>query len=100
SREELFESIQKNTTEKGVASVLLPAQEFKDWEKIVHRNHWQFSGILNIIPVAGQKPNRIISLSTKDSAELPSEEDVIIRYQSGAYTPEFIHLLKPFYLKF
>lgn len=98
--EELFEVIQKNIADNGKASVLLPAQEFKEWEKTVRKNRWHFSGILNIIPVDGQKPNRIVSLCGANTFKETSEEDLIIRYRTGDYTPEFIHLLRPFYLKF
>ncbi|RYZ28941.1 MAG: methyltransferase domain-containing protein [Sphingobacteriales bacterium] len=82
----------------GKLSVLLPWTEHQDWESLVKKHGWCLNQTLQVIPKPGSAPNRVVSLCGPDGS-LSLEEDLLIRDRTGSYTPEFINLLRPFYLK-
>ncbi|HRO42186.1 MAG TPA: methyltransferase [Flavipsychrobacter sp.] len=96
---DLFHAIVQSLSPTGYASVLLPAMEHKEWSKLLEANNWQIFHELNIVPRVKEKPNRVISLCSSSPTNMELTEDLIIRNSTNEYTPEFTHLLKPFYLK-
>jgi tRNA1Val (adenine37-N6)-methyltransferase len=95
---ELFEVIRNNLSETGYVSILFPMAEHTQWKTIVEKNGWSIYHYLNIQPKPGSAPNRIVSLCAPNTMQLTQSEDLLIRDNAGQYTPEFIHLLRPFYL--
>jgi tRNA1Val (adenine37-N6)-methyltransferase len=94
---ELFQLLTNNLAPDGYASVLLPATEHQHWAKLLHSHNWHILHQLDIVPRVGQPPNRVVSLCAPEP-RMPQQEALIIRDHAGQYTPEFVHLLKPFYL--
>ncbi len=98
SQADLFGCIDRNLSGSGSASVLLPVTESGHWQQLLHQNGWYTLNQLRIIPRPGASANRIVHICSRIPAD-PQEEDLLIRERSGAYTPEFTNLLRPFYLK-
>jgi tRNA1Val (adenine37-N6)-methyltransferase len=99
SLEELFTIIESNLSEEGYASVLLPVAEHGLWAALVETKGWKIFHQLNIIPRIGSAANRVVSLCSADMHKLELVEDLIIRNRKDEYTPEFVELLRPFYLR-
>jgi tRNA1Val (adenine37-N6)-methyltransferase len=98
SFQELFEVIKNNLAEGGCASVMLPPVEHAQWSKIIQENGWNIYHQLNIQPRVGSPANRVVSLCRAGSTGSFISEDLVIKDKADHYTPEFIHLLRPFYL--
>jgi tRNA1Val (adenine37-N6)-methyltransferase len=96
---ELFNAIEDNLAEDGYASVLLPVVEHKLWQELVRLKGWKIFHQLNIIPRVGSAANRMVSLCSADIHKQELVEDLIIRNKKDEYTPEFVELLRPFYLR-
>lgn len=99
SFDDLFHVISNNLGEDGYASILLPVAEHMLWKQIVEKNNWTIFHRLNIIPRVGLPANRVVSLCSAKATRSELFEDLIIRDSTNSYTPEFINLMQPFYLK-
>jgi len=97
----LLVSFDRLLSARGVASLLLPAAEHRLWSGLLYSSGWEIFHELHIVPAVGKPANRIVSLCRRRSgtAALPFAEELLIRDRSGAFTPEFTSLLRPFYLK-
>jgi tRNA1Val (adenine37-N6)-methyltransferase len=96
---ELFDALKANLADVGYSSILLPTAEHQLWREIVEKNGWKIFHQLNIVPRVGEQPNRVVSLCGADTDKDIMVEDLVIRDKVDGYTPEFVNLLKPFYLK-
>jgi tRNA1Val (adenine37-N6)-methyltransferase len=96
---QLFSCIERNVGPYGYASIMLPPAEQRQWKLLLQNNNWSIFQQLNIVPTINASANRVVSLCRREPKLSPSEEDLLIRDKSGSYTPEFINLLRPFYLK-
>jgi len=97
SYQDLFIAIQNHLQQGGLASVLLPVTEHQQWEELLRNNGWSVAYKLNVIPVAGRQPNRIVSLCCEGQGTL-QQEDLVIRKQGNEYSDTFKELLRPYYL--
>lgn len=97
--EDLVSALQQLLVEDGYASILLPYAEHLIWEELLNKNGWSVFHKLNIVPVSGYEPNRVVSLCSKDDRPL-QEETLVIRKEGNEYTDAFKDLLRPFYLHF
>jgi tRNA1Val (adenine37-N6)-methyltransferase len=98
SFQELFEVIRDNLADGGYGSIMLPPPEHMQWSKIIQENGWKIYHELSVQPRIGSPTNRIVSLCGPIATRSYLSEDLIIKDKADHYTPEFIHLLRPFYL--
>lgn len=94
----LFNILKYNLKDNGLASVLLPMQEYEIWADILRENNWSVIERLHIYPSEGKSANRIVSICTKQKGIIPRDEHLAIRSKDGTYTNEFSHLMQPYYL--
>ncbi len=98
SCQDLFAVLKRNLADNGYAAVLLPVAEHVLWEELLSAQRWKIFHQLTVVPSIHKPANRIISLCSSDAALPLVREELVIREQTGCYTPEFTHLMKPFYL--
>ena len=98
SFQELFEVIRSNLADGGYASIMLPPVEHAQWSTIIQENGWKTYHELHVQPRVASPANRIVSLCSPIASRSFLEEQLIIKDKADHYTPEFIHLLRPFYL--
>lgn len=98
SQEDLFQALEVNLAPDGYASILLPVTEHGAWRQLLKDRNWKIFHELHIVPRSGLKPNRIVSLCSRNDLTFFQQEELLIRDSQNNYTPEFIHLLRPFYL--
>lgn len=94
---DLFEAIQKVLKPTGTASILLPAAEHAEWERIILSNGWNFSRVLKVYPKEHAAYNRVVSICTPRDTEC-TEEQLQIYDTAGKYTSQFTVLMKGYYL--
>lgn len=94
---ELFTVAERLLSASGYASILLPVAEHTGWEHIVATAGWHIVHKLYVLPQAGSKPNRIISIAGKHPQPLV-EETLQIR-DGNNYTEHFRELMRPYYLR-
>lgn len=99
SYDDLLMVLDRVLTQDGYASILLPAAEHEEWERILHQNNWYINQRLLIQPKENASPNRVVSLCSRNKNEEILEEKLVIYSGQNEYTPEATDLLKPFYLK-
>lgn len=95
--QQLFEIIQRNTTENGLASVLLPAQNYGEWLNIMSSSNWYVQQRLLIHPSVNKPENRVVAICSKATRE-ETTQHLHIREGSGSYTSQYKELMLPFYL--
>jgi len=98
SYNDLFDILHLHLAATGYASILLPVDEHFHWKALVESKGWHIRHELHVFPKGGTPANRIISLCSPVSTTNVVSENLIIRNPEGRYTPEFTHLLQPFYL--
>lgn len=94
----LFKILNDNLAANGLASVLLPVQEYEIWADILQENNWSVIERLHICPGEAKPANRIVSICTKQEGIAPKDEHLAIRSMNGAYTTEFNKLMQSYYL--
>lgn len=97
---DLFSFLKQNLHSFGIASILLPATEHKQWEALVLQQKWFFQSQLFICAKEGQEPNRIVSVCSRRFVGDVQKETLSIHHQDGNYTDGFKKLMRPFYLYF
>lgn len=96
--EALLSVLQRTLKPDGYASVLLPYQEHKLWEKLVLETGLHVFHRLLISP-SGKGFNRVVSLcGLKNFFPLQPDEVLQIYAEPQKYTQQFAELLSPFYL--
>lgn len=96
--ETLLAVLQRTLKQDGYASVLLPYQEHKLWEKLVSETGLHVFHRLLISP-SGKGFNRVVSLcGLKNFFPLQPDEVLQIYAEPQKYTQQFAELLAPFYL--
>ncbi|MCB0700636.1 MAG: methyltransferase [Chitinophagales bacterium] len=97
--DDLLSVVSDNLIESGVASVLLPAKEFQEFEPLLNEYGLYITGQLSIHPREGAKANRVVALLSNKRQDKVLQESLNIRQaNSDEYTQEFIELLQPYYL--
>lgn len=95
---DLLAVMQKALKPTGYASVLLPAAEHAEWERIIKINGWYISRLLKVYPKEGMACNRIVSISTPIETQR-TEDRLQIYTTAGNYTEQFTALMKDYYLR-
>ena len=95
---ELLQTLELSLEPEGIASLLLPPVEHQRWAELLDSEGWHIVSQLQIVPVSGRLPNRIISICSRSGNELQAEEQLVIREETGRYTEAFTSLMAPFYL--
>lgn len=96
--ETLLAVLQRTLRQDGYASVLLPYQEHKLWEKLVFETGLHVFHRLLISP-SGKGFNRVVSLcGSKNLFPLQPDEVLRIYAEPQKYTQQFAELLASFYL--
>lgn len=94
----LFNILNNCLNEVGMASVLLPYTEHKLWERLLQDNNWGVAIRLLIHPYEGKPANRVVSICSRNSSIICTEEHLYIRNRNGDYTDAFQQLMYPYYL--
>lgn len=100
SYEELFNAIDRNLTDNGLASVLLPCPETELWGKLVTENGWHIHQLLQIKDNDNAPIKRMVFLFGRMSPNIRQSQLLVIKKTDGAYTDIFKQLLGPYYLDF
>lgn len=95
--ENLITIIANLLTQNGCASILLPFEENKQWLNLCKNSGFFEIKRLEIKHNKDQNAKRIISIISRICTE-PIIETLVITANHSGYTPEFIQLLKDFYL--
>lgn len=83
--------------EEGVATVIFPATENGKWADLLERSGYYILEQLYVLPRVGSKYNRVISTCSRVEKPL-IDNTLAIKDLDNVYTPEFTHLMKPYYL--
>ncbi len=94
----LFDILDNCLNEPGMASVLLPYTEHRQWEKLLQDNNWHIVKKLLIHPGEDKPANRVVSICSRNSSIICTEEHLYIRNSNGDYTDVFQQLMYPYYL--
>lgn len=97
SYDDLFNAINLNMSETGIASVLLPRPESDIWEDMIGRHGWHIHRTLLIKHTEGAAIKRVVLIAGRRPAQR-IDEVLTIKLADGDYTPDFKQLLAPFYL--
>lgn len=97
SYRKLFDVICQNIISDGMASILLPAQHYQEWLKILDDEGWGVKQQLLVHPVEGKQENRVVVVCSSTPGDI-STEHLYIRQADGSYTAEYQQLMSPFYL--
>lgn len=96
--QQLFNVLEQRLAPSGYASIMLPLAEHEQWQFLLQQNGWHVHKKLLIQPAKGRQPNRVVSLCGRNTTMAGKEEMLSIRDKESNYTPDFIKLLKDFYL--
>jgi tRNA1Val (adenine37-N6)-methyltransferase len=97
SFEELLRCITANLAGNGYASILLPSEQYLDWQALTSKNLYEQETLL-IHHRPGATAKRIIGLWGKTPVAETKTGNLIIQNEQGTYSQDFITLLSPFYL--
>lgn len=86
-------------SDSGVLSVVLPTDAAQSFQKQAQLAGFSLSGITHVVTVCGKAPKRTLMSFSKHYVPLESGT-LIIRDSQGNETPEYINLVKEFYLKY
>jgi tRNA1Val (adenine37-N6)-methyltransferase len=95
---DLLSAIENNLGEDGHASILLPLAEYKLWKELLDDGDWFELNKLSVKHRPGAEVKRVISVFGKTKMNPAGDSALIIKDESGNYTPAFIDLLAPYYL--
>jgi tRNA1Val (adenine37-N6)-methyltransferase len=95
----LLHAAQRLLAPGGRIAILLPAAEFALTEALFRENGWHTHQKLEIQPSSTIPVNRVIGIFSQSLHAITVTETLTIYDADKNYTPEFIDLLRPFYLK-
>lgn len=96
--EQLFTIIKKNITINGMASILLPIENYINWKRLLVQSGWREISKLYIHPYEDKEANRVVVICSSNTNTNTTEEHLYIRDKNGLYTDEFNSLMEPFYM--
>lgn len=95
---DIIAAMDRYLNENGYAVILLPAAEHEIWNVLLKKYGWYVNTQLNVKPLPYKSVNRIISVCSRHNTDCDQQE-LCIYLEQGRYSPEFISLLKPYYLQ-
>ena len=98
SYQDLFNSIEKNLTDSGIASVLLPWPESKIWETLAEGKNWHIINTLSIKHKDSAVVKRKVILIGRNAPLVRRSEILVIQNHDGTYTERFKGLMTPYYM--
>ncbi len=101
--EDLITAANRLLKEEGRLSLILPADQQEKFVTIALENGFSLSRCTKVRTKTGKEPKRVLLefVYTENKIELQSSELVIQADDNGrVYTPEYINLIKDFYLAF
>jgi tRNA1Val (adenine37-N6)-methyltransferase len=94
----LLKAINDNLAEDGYASVLLPLPEYNIWKGFLQADGWKEFNQLCVSHSPGATVKRVVSIFSKKQIAEKQSSMLIIKDDTGKYTPVFTALLAPYYL--
>ena len=95
---ELLACIEVNLSANGSFGVLLPYYRTDDFESLAKEKKFYLVEKVLVKQSPNQKYFRSILYYSRISTSKPSQKELLIQNESREYTPEFIELLKDYYL--
>jgi tRNA1Val (adenine37-N6)-methyltransferase len=83
----------------GRMALLLPFHRKEEWMLLAAKNNWHLEAELWARQTPKHTPFRWMALFNKNPVVPAMQEEIYIQQSDGAYSPEFIHYLAPYYLK-
>lgn len=96
--ENWFQTAYQITNEQGKAAFILPSSELENWSKKANEIGWIIGKIIQVKPNPDKAFKRAILLLQKSKTPLLTKEITIETDARGVYSPEFLELVKDFYL--
>ena len=93
----LFSVFLENTSSTAQICMLLPVDEFSNFEQILSSNTWYVNKKLTIKPIQSKTANRIVAICSRINS-IYKQETLVIYEADHSYTPDFKALLSPYYL--
>ncbi|OFX17998.1 MAG: hypothetical protein A2033_10320 [Bacteroidetes bacterium GWA2_31_9] len=100
--EQLISESVRILTKNGNLSIIIPANEFENIEKLAFQNNLKISRKTFVKPAPAKNPIRVLLelIHSKNSCNIAENEIVIEDGNRHCYTAEYISLTKDFYLNF
>lgn len=98
SHHDLLSLLSRHLTAEGYASILLPFNEYQQWKELARISGWLETECLLISHTTGDPVNRVVGIFCKEPHSRKTEDSLTIYGPGKTYTPEFVKLLRPFYL--
>lgn len=99
SLNELLGLSRKMLHDSGKISLIYPFSEMEKVKSAARREALFRSRETMVFPTVSSSPKRVLLEFTRTEPEQVVETQLVIEMQRGAYTPEFIQLVKDFYLR-
>jgi tRNA1Val (adenine37-N6)-methyltransferase len=96
--EALLEVITTNLQPDGAFGILLPYHRWEAFNKLATQQNFTLSEKLIVRHTPKHAPFRAILHYTRKHNQSGTDFELIIQQETGGYTPEFIELLKDYYL--
>lgn len=96
--EELIQVIAGNLQPHGSFGILLPYHRWEYFHQLAHQHHFSLTEKLVVKQTPRHTPFRAILQYTRNKADRPTTHDLTIQQIDRVYTPEFVELMKEYYL--
>ena len=94
----LTEIVDRFLKTTGRFCILLPYQEFKNFEEIAAGKNLTIKERVNVQQTPGHSYFRTMGIFVKGSAPITTTDTLVIKNKEGQYTSEFARLLQDYYL--
>jgi tRNA1Val (adenine37-N6)-methyltransferase len=95
---QLLEGSHRLLTEEGTLALILPYDRKNELEFCMVKCGFSYRRLTEVITVEGSNPRRILVEIGMKRTE-PKIDRLVIERPRGSYTPEFVQLMKEYYLK-
>lgn len=95
--EDLATAISKLIQPNGTAHILLPPQPMEYFSQLMLENGFYPTEKISVYNLPNKPLFRVIASFTKLNSQ-PKESSILIRNEMNEYSPEFVELLRPYYL--
>ena len=96
--DELIRVIAANLQPNGAFGILLPFHRWEYFDKLASLHHFSLTEKLVVKQTPRHAPFRVLLHYTRNQQTIAATHDLTIQQIDGAYTPEFVTLLKDYYL--
>ena len=94
----LFKIIYERLRIDGSFYLLLPYKRKSEIERLLHQTHLHIHTLVDVAPTVTHAPFRILIKGGKIEKPQKENQTFYIKDAAGQYTPEFVQLLKDYYL--